>query len=69
MDIAILICAILAVILLIVILLRGNKTDDTKYKELSDQLNSLRSESSVSQREQRQEINTNIQSSFGNFNT
>ena len=67
MDIAILICAILAVILLIVILLRGNKTDDTKYKELSDQLNSLRSESSVSQREQRQEINTNIQSSVKNL--
>ena len=67
METAILICAIAAVVLLIIILLKVSKKDDNSYKELSDDIKQLRSDSTSSQREQRQEITANIQSSVKNL--
>ena len=67
MDIAILICSIAIIILLIIILMKSGKNDDSAYKELSSQLEKLRSESAYAQREQRQEITANIQGSVKNL--
>lgn len=67
MDIAILICAIVIIILLIILLLKSGKKDDSSYRELTEQLEKLRTDNTSAQREQRQEITANIQNSVRNL--
>ncbi|MGN0602224.1 MAG: DNA recombination protein RmuC [Oscillospiraceae bacterium] len=68
MDIAILICLAVIIILLIVVLLKtGKKDDNSSYAELSSQLEKLKTENAAASREQRQEINANIQNSVKNL--
>mgnify|MGYP002511695873 CR=1 FL=1 len=67
MDIAILVCIIVAIVLLVVVIIKSGKSDDKSFKELSEQLEKLKSENSANLREQRQEITTNIQNSVKNL--
>lgn len=63
MDIAILICLIAVIILLIILLIKSGNHDDNSYKELAEQLEKIRNENAVNEREQRREITANIQGS------
>ena len=67
MDIANLVCIIVAIVLLVVVIIKSGKSDDKSFKELSEQLEKLKSENSANLREQRQEITTNIQNSVKNL--
>ncbi|MDE6149606.1 MAG: DNA recombination protein RmuC [Ruminococcus sp.] len=63
MDIAILVCTIAVIILLIVLLIKSGNHDDNSCKELAEQLEKIRNENAINEREQRREITANIQSS------
>ena len=63
MDIAILICMITIIGLLTVLLMKSSNKRNDSYKDLYEQLEKIRSENAVHEREQRQEINLNIQNS------